>query len=72
MNHGEESLEGFVRVTQAQFFNYINPLDVNPSAASPDYTDWRLRSGVLVGRSLPGWRYPAEPYVYTLVKGLGQ
>jgi hypothetical protein len=43
-------------VNKDQFFARIGPLDVHPSHANPNFTEWKNRAGQVIGRSLPGWR----------------
>jgi hypothetical protein len=44
------------KVTKEQFFEVIGPLDVHPSMQSPEFTEWKLRTGQIIGKSIPGWR----------------
>jgi hypothetical protein len=43
-------------VTKEQFFEVIGPMDVHPSMENPELTEWKTRSGIIIGLSVPGWR----------------
>jgi hypothetical protein len=43
-------------ITKEQFFKIIGLLDVNPSHQNPEFTEWKLKNGQVIGKSLPGWR----------------
>jgi hypothetical protein len=46
------------QVTKEEFFQFIGPLDVNPSHANPEIVEWKTRygSGQIVGLSVPSWK----------------
>lgn len=45
-----------IETNQTNFFDVVGPLDVHPSHVNPNFTDWKTRGGLIVGRSIPGWR----------------
>jgi hypothetical protein len=45
-----------IKVDKKQFFDVVGPLDVHPSMQNDNFTDWKTRGGVVVGRSIPGWK----------------
>jgi len=45
-----------IKVNQKHFFDIVGPLDVHPSMQNDNFTDWKTRGGLVVGRSIPGWR----------------
>lgn len=57
-----------IEVTRDQFFAYVGPRDVSPRCADPHYSLWELRDRTVVGKSTPGWKYPAEPCAYYLIE----
>lgn len=50
----------FVQVSRADFFAAIGRLDVHPRPER-DRSDWRLRTGEIVGRSSPGYMCDGVP-----------
>lgn len=60
---------GMSIVTREEFFDFLHrdPRDIMPSNSSPHFTSWETTNRTVVGRSLPGWRYPGNPVVYMLV-----
>lgn len=46
------------QVTKEEFFQFIGPLDVNPSHQKPDVVEWKTRygQGQIIGFSVPGWK----------------
>jgi hypothetical protein len=56
-----------------EFFDFLkrDPRDIMPSHQSPDYTEWKVQgTGVVVGKTRPGWKRPSEPKVYMLAAHL--
>jgi hypothetical protein len=46
------------QVTKEEFFQFIGPLDVNPSHVNPEIVEWKTRygNGQIVGLSVPSWK----------------
>ena len=45
-----------IQVDKQKFFNVVGPLDVHPSNQNDNFTNWKTRGGVVIGRSIPGWK----------------
>jgi hypothetical protein len=64
--------EGMVEVTQDEFFVALrrDRRDVMPRLEDPFSSTWRDTQGVLVGRTVPGWKNPGPESRYALMRSV--